>query len=102
MRTRLLSIFLFIGSLAVLAMGRAETAGVTAGGRHARSLADSTFTDDIKTDTVLTDTVPTDTVPVDTVPKKKSSTALDDPVAYAAKAVKDSRKVHTKQKGYGI
>ena len=88
-------------------MGRAETAGVTAGGRHVRSLADSTFTDDIKTDSVLTDTVPTDTVPtdmvpVDTVPKKKSSTALDDPVAYAAKAVKDSRKVQTKRKGYGI
>ena len=85
LRTRLFSIFLFIGSLAVLAMGRVDTAGVMVGGRHVRSLTDSTFTDDIKTDTVLTDTVPTDTVPVDTVTKKKSSTALDEPVAYAAK-----------------
>lgn len=95
LRTRLFSIFLFIGSLAVLAMGGVDTAGIWAGSLYDGSFADSilagqvasdtALVDAIPTDTVLADTVRVDSVQTDTVTKKKSSTALDEPVVYAAK-----------------
>ena len=95
LRTRLFSIFLFIGSLAVLAMGGVDTAGIWAGSLYDGSFADSILAGQVASDTALVDAIPTDTVladsvrvdsvQTDTVTKKKSSTALDEPVVYAAK-----------------